>query len=115
MISPGTRQLQLALACAALAAASRLPAQEPALPADSLADLDIEQLARIRVSSASRRLEAAARAAAAVFVISRDDRRPELTVALVGRDLLAAPHAGFPSLPQREIQRRAELQLEWRF
>ncbi|MGH7630046.1 MAG: TonB-dependent receptor plug domain-containing protein [Gemmatimonadales bacterium] len=80
MIPRGTLRLRLALACAALAgaalaAASRLPAQEPGPPADSLADLDIEQLARIRISSASRRLEAAARATAAVFVITRDDIR----------------------------------------
>jgi iron complex outermembrane receptor protein len=41
--------------------------------------------------------------------------RPGLTLALVGRDLLAARHPEFSSLPQREIQRRAELQVEWRF
>jgi hypothetical protein len=41
--------------------------------------------------------------------------RPGITVALVGRDLFSARHPEFASVPQREIQRRAELQLEWRF
>jgi iron complex outermembrane receptor protein len=41
--------------------------------------------------------------------------RPGLTFSLVGRDLLHAQHPEFWSQPQREIQRRGELQLEWRF
>jgi iron complex outermembrane recepter protein len=41
--------------------------------------------------------------------------RPGLTLSLVGRDLLHEQHAEFWSQPQREIQRRGELQLEWRF
>jgi len=41
--------------------------------------------------------------------------RPGVTVALVGRDLLHAQHPEFWSDPLREIQRRGELQLEWRF
>jgi iron complex outermembrane recepter protein len=41
--------------------------------------------------------------------------RPGLTLALVGRDLLHDQHPEFSSLPQREIQRRGEVQLEWRF
>jgi iron complex outermembrane receptor protein len=41
--------------------------------------------------------------------------RPDLTLAVVGRDLLASRHAEFSSVPQREIQRRGELHLEWRF
>jgi iron complex outermembrane receptor protein len=65
----------LALVCATPVLPARLSAQVPAPPGDSLADLDIEQLAHIRVSSASRRLEAADRATTAVFVISRDDIR----------------------------------------
>ena len=38
-----------------------------------------------------------------------------LSIGVVGQDLFAARHAEFSSLPQREIQRRAELQVEWRF
>ena len=41
--------------------------------------------------------------------------RPGLTLALVGRDLLHQRHPEFWSQPQREIQRRGEVQLEWRF
>jgi hypothetical protein len=41
--------------------------------------------------------------------------QPNLSVGLVGRDLLSARHPEFSSAPQREIQRRAELQVEWRF
>ena len=41
--------------------------------------------------------------------------RPGLTFSLVGRDLLHGQHPEFWSEPQREIQRRGELQLEWRF
>jgi iron complex outermembrane receptor protein len=41
--------------------------------------------------------------------------RPGLTLALVGRDLLHDRHPEFRSQPQLEIQRRGELQLEWRF
>jgi iron complex outermembrane receptor protein len=41
--------------------------------------------------------------------------RPGLTLALVGRDLLRDRHPEFSTLPQREVQRRGELQLEWRF
>jgi iron complex outermembrane recepter protein len=66
------------LLCAAALAAALVPplfAQEPAGADQPLADLDIEQLARIRVRSVSRRLEPAATAAAAIFVISRDDIR----------------------------------------
>src|SRR5688572_22171117 len=74
-MTPGpARRLLLTLACTAPAAIP-LPAQDPAPPPDALADLDIEELARIRVSSASRRAEPAARATAAVFVISREDIR----------------------------------------
>ena len=41
--------------------------------------------------------------------------RPGLTLAVAGRDLLHDQHAEFSSAPQRYIQRRGELQLEWRF
>ncbi|HET8622603.1 MAG TPA: TonB-dependent receptor, partial [Gemmatimonadales bacterium] len=41
--------------------------------------------------------------------------RPDISLAVVGRDLFARRHAEFASVPQREIQRRAEVQFEWRF
>ncbi len=41
--------------------------------------------------------------------------RPGLTLGLVGHDLLHDQHPEFFSSPQRYIQRRAELQAEWRF
>ena len=41
--------------------------------------------------------------------------RPGLTVAVLGRDLLADRHPEFSSAPQREVPRRGEIQLEWRF
>ena len=41
--------------------------------------------------------------------------RPGLTLGLAGHDLLHDQHAEFFSVPQRFIQRRAELQAEWRF
>ena len=40
---------------------------------------------------------------------------PQLSIGLLGQDLFAGQHAEFSSLPQREIQRRVELQVEWRF
>lgn len=40
-----------------------------------MADLDIEELGRIRITSVSRRPEAASRATAAIFVITREDIR----------------------------------------
>src|SRR5688500_8523978 len=40
---------------------------------------------------------------------------PALSIGVVGQDLFAKRHPEFASLPQREIQRRAELQVEWRF
>jgi iron complex outermembrane receptor protein len=68
-----TRGVLLALALA-LTAAARAAAQEPAREPD-VADLDIEELGRIRITSASRRPEPASRAAAAVYVITREDIR----------------------------------------
>jgi iron complex outermembrane receptor protein len=41
--------------------------------------------------------------------------RPGLSVGLAGHDLLHDQHAEFFSVPQRFVQRRAELQVEWRF
>jgi len=57
-----------------LAAATGAAAQQPAREPD-LADLDIEELGRIRITSTSRRPEPASRAAAAVYVITREDIR----------------------------------------
>jgi iron complex outermembrane receptor protein len=74
MTGEGARWLLVAFASAA-PIAFPLSAQDPVPPGASFADLDIEELARIRVSSASRRLEPAAQATAAVFVVSRDDIR----------------------------------------
>jgi iron complex outermembrane recepter protein len=58
----------------AVAAATRAGAQAPGREPD-LADLDIEELGRIRITSASRRPEPASRAAAAVYVVTREDIR----------------------------------------
>ena len=41
--------------------------------------------------------------------------RPELSVSIAGRDLLHSRHPEFSTVPQRELQRRGEVQLEWRF
>ncbi len=41
--------------------------------------------------------------------------RPNGTLALIGRNLVAAQHAEFPSALNREIQRSAHLQFEWLF
>ena len=41
--------------------------------------------------------------------------RPGLSLAVAGHDLLADRHPEFSSQPQRELQRRGEIQLEWRF
>lgn len=50
---------------------------EVSLPADlaDLADLSIEELANIQITSVSRKPEALAGAAASVFVVTRDDVR----------------------------------------
>jgi iron complex outermembrane recepter protein len=68
-----SRGVLLALALA-VAAATRAAAQQPEREPD-LADLDIEELGRIRITSTSRRPEPASRAAAAVYVITREDIR----------------------------------------
>ena len=41
--------------------------------------------------------------------------RPDLSIALRGENLLSARHPEFASAPQREMPRRAELHVEWRF
>lgn len=64
----------LALALALGLGAARAVAQEPA-PQPDVADLDIEELGRVRITSTSRRPEPASRAAAAVYVITREDIR----------------------------------------
>jgi iron complex outermembrane receptor protein len=63
------------LALLALLKAPPLPAQQPVVEPDSLAELDIEDLAQIRVTTMSRRPEPAGRATAALFVISQEDIR----------------------------------------
>jgi iron complex outermembrane receptor protein len=40
---------------------------------------------------------------------------PDFSIGIRGENLLHARHAEFPSAPQREMPRRAELQVEWRF
>lgn len=91
-------------------AAPRLAAQEPA-PAPDFSALDIDELARVRITSVSRRPEPMARAAAAVTVISREDLRrsgastlpdmlravPGLNVARVGARDWAVSARGFNS------------------
>ena len=69
--------LALALALTATHAAAQEPAKEP-----DLADLDIEELGRIRITSTARRPEPASRAAAAVYVITREDIRRAGAVSL---------------------------------
>ena len=64
----------LAAACAALAVPPSACAQEPGA-GPQVADLDIEELGRIRITSTTRRPEAASRATAAVFVLTREDIR----------------------------------------
>jgi iron complex outermembrane receptor protein len=85
-------------------------AQEPA-PAPDYSALDIDELARVRITSVSRRPELVARAAAAVTVISREDLRrsgastlpdmlravPGLDVARVGARDWAVSARGFNS------------------
>ena len=68
------RALHRLALCAALTLPATAFAQEPA-PPQNLADLDIEELGRIRITSTARRPEPAARATAAVFVITREDVR----------------------------------------
>ena len=65
----------LLIACALAGLAAPAGAQRPAGQGDSLGDLDLEQLARIRITSVSRSPEAVGQAMAAVFVISREDIR----------------------------------------
>jgi iron complex outermembrane recepter protein len=62
-------------AWAAVAAPRSSGAQQPAPGVSDVADLDIEELGRIRITSVSRRPEPASRATAAVFVITREDIR----------------------------------------
>jgi iron complex outermembrane receptor protein len=69
VIREGFLALLLAVGLAA-AAAGQEPAREP-----DLADLDLEELGRIRITSTARRPEPASRAAAAVYVITREDIR----------------------------------------
>ena len=105
---PGLRSLAwLLLGCAAPPVAA---AQDPA-PAPDFSALDIDELARVRITSVSRRPEPVARAAAAVTVISREDLRrsgattlpdmlravPGLHVARVGARDWAVSARGFNS------------------
>ncbi len=65
----------LITACAAVALAAPALAQRPTASGDSLGDLDLEQLAQVRITSVSRSPEAVGQATAAVFVVSREDIR----------------------------------------
>jgi iron complex outermembrane receptor protein len=58
-----------------LALASSAAAAQQRSQGDSLADLDLEQLARVKITSVSRGPENVGQAMAAVFVISQDDIR----------------------------------------
>ncbi|HEU4829018.1 MAG TPA: TonB-dependent receptor [Gemmatimonadales bacterium] len=92
------------------ARAGDAPAQEPVPPGDFSA-LDIDELARVRITTVSRRPEPVSRAAAAVTVISREDLRrsgastlpdmlrtvPGLHVARVGSRDWAVGARGFNS------------------
>jgi iron complex outermembrane receptor protein len=68
------RRQALRLAAILLSVPVSLCAQQPA-GAPNVADLDLEQLAQVRVTSVGRRPEALAEAAAAIFVITQDDIR----------------------------------------
>jgi iron complex outermembrane receptor protein len=108
-ILPRLRPLA-ALLLGAVAAAGVAAAQEP-VSAEDFSALDIDELARIRITSVSRRPELVARAAAAVTVISREDLRrsgastlpdmlravPGLHVARVGSRDWAVTARGFNS------------------
>ena len=63
------------LASVATGATPRPAAAQGQPDTADVADLDIEQLGQIRITSASRRPEPASRAAAALFVITREDIR----------------------------------------
>jgi iron complex outermembrane recepter protein len=63
-----------ALACATVAACGALPAHSAIAPSD-IADLSLEQLTRITVTSASRREEPLLDAPASIFVITAEDIR----------------------------------------
>ncbi len=66
---------------AALCPAAPLHGQQPVSPGD-LGNLDIEDLARIRVTSVARRPEALRQAPAAIFVVTQDDIRRSGAVSL---------------------------------
>lgn len=65
----------LVAACAAAWLAAPARAQRPSGGGDSLGDLDLEQLAQVRITSVSRTPETVGEATAAVFVVSREDIR----------------------------------------
>ena len=70
-----TRGIARAAACVALAAYAVPPVRAADLQTASLADLTLEQLANIEVTSVSRRSERLSDAPASVFVITNDDIR----------------------------------------
>jgi iron complex outermembrane receptor protein len=81
------RLMAAALAAAGLVLASPVWAGQPVAiqdgdPIDDLSRLSLEELATIEVTSVSRRPEALADAAAAIFVITRDDIRRSGAVSL---------------------------------
>ena len=112
---PGLRPLACLLAGCAFPAAIA-SAQEP-VPAPDFSALDIDELARVRITSVSRRPEPVAHAAAAVTVISREDLRrsgastlpdmlravPGLHVARVGARDWAVTARGFNSQLSNKI------------
>src|SRR3970282_2684118 len=99
------------LASLCLSSAGAAGAQGTALAARDLADLSLEQLANVVVSSVSRRDEPLARAPASVYVITSDDIRrsgatslpealrlaPHLQVARVDSSQYAITARGFSS------------------
>ncbi len=70
--SPSRRPLPAALAALILGVAAPAQAQQPA---GKLSDLDLEQLLDMEVVSVSRHAESSREAAAAIFVLTRDDIR----------------------------------------
>ncbi|HEX6643488.1 MAG TPA: TonB-dependent receptor plug domain-containing protein, partial [Gemmatimonadales bacterium] len=105
--SAGLRATALALAAGLVPGAAR--AQDDVRPPADFTAMDIEELARVRITSVSRRPEPVAHAAAAVTVISREDLRrsgattlpdmlravPGLSVARIGSHDWAVSARGF--------------------
>jgi iron complex outermembrane receptor protein len=111
--SPSSRTLRRPLVAACLASCLAIPARADIIPAqaDDIAELSLEELANIPVTSVSRRAEPLSDAAASIFVITGNDIRrsgaaslpealrlaPNLQVARVDARNYAVTARGFSS------------------